>query len=317
MISRKVMIPAEVYHIVQSCTFHLGKVKDLKDPDGRGRVRLEIPSLLGEGSKNWSNWAEPIFHNISTEDNDGDMGIWSLPVVNQLVMVGFQNGDYDSPIYLPGPPWQEKLEQFSPMVPKEARKISEGDRRQGTRLRIVKSEAGHSLIMDDNGKMEKCALVDWTGAGIYMVGPGKEADEQEQKNTESKPRKNKERRETRFVPAGNAKTPGQLLSGGTHFLGNFDLGGQGMVCMAQNGQGLVALFSTNGFGQIGPSVVLDSANKRIYLTADETQVQILGDEGKIMVTRQIIQEAEKIDIEEGIQAMVAAIGSAFSGIMES
>jgi len=174
MIPRKVMIPAEVYHIVQGCTFHIGRVKDLKDPDGRGRIRVEIPSILGEGQQNWSNWAEPIFNNISTEDNEGDMGTWSLPFVNQLVMVTFQGGDYDYPIYVPGPPWQEKLEEFSPMVPKEAKKLSEQDRRKGTRLRIAKTEAGHSLIMDDNGKQEKVALIDWTGAGLYLVAPGKE-----------------------------------------------------------------------------------------------------------------------------------------------
>lgn len=315
MIPKKVMLPADIFHIVQSCTFHLGRVKDLKDPDGHGRVRLEIPALLGEGKKNWSNWAEPIFHNISSEDNDGDMGTWSLPFVNQLVMVGFQNGDTDAPIYLPGPPWQEKFEGFSPLVPKEARKLSESNRRKGTRLRITKSEAGSSLIMDDNGKEEKIALIDWTGAGFFTAAPGKIQDEQEKNDSESKPRKG-ERRETRFVPVGNTKTPGQLLDGGTHLLGNLDLGGQGLVCMAQDGQGLVAVFSTNGVGQIGPSIVLDSQKKRVYITADDVQIQVLGDKGHIAVTRQIIMEQEKIDVEPAIQSMVSAIGSLFKGLVE-
>jgi len=86
--------------------------------------------------------------------------------------------------------------------------------------------------------------------------------------------------------------------------------------MAQDGQGLVALFSTNGVGQIGPSVVLDSQKKRIYLTADDTQIQILGDKGHIAVTRQIIMEQEKIDVEPAIKSMFDAIGSLFKGLVE-
>lgn len=311
---QRIWVPEDLYHVVQACSWHMGRVKDLKDPDGRGRVRVELPSLLGEGQQHWTNWAEPIGLHISSEDNDGDVGTWWLPTHNQIVMVGFRAGDYLAPIYLPGPPWQEELEEFSPMTPLEAKTVSQQDRRKGTRLRIMKTEAGHSLVMDDNGKDEKLALVDWTGAGFYLVAPGKKADDQEKKKEESKKRKNEERREGRYVPIGNAKTPGQLLDGGTHLLGSLDLGGQGMVCMAQDGQGLVALFSTNGFGQIGPSIVLDSANKRIYVTAEDTQIQVLGDEGQIKVTRQIIQEQEKIDVEEGIMQMVSAIGQSFSGI---
>lgn len=317
MIPKKLWIPDEFTHLVQSTTFHLAEVKDLKDPDGRGRVKCELPALFGEGEKNWTNWAEPVCAHVSSVHKDGDVGTWWLPTVGQLVMVGFQSGDYDAPIYMPAMPWQEKLEEFSPMIPKEAKKLLTADRRKGTRIRIMKSEAGSSLIFDDNGKQEKVALVDWTGSGLYLVAPGKEEDEQEQDKTESKPRKNSETRETRFVPVGNAKTPGQLLDGGTHILANFDLGGQGMVCLAQDGKGVVALFCTNGVGQIGPSVVLESENKRAYVTAGDVQIQVLGDKGHIAVTRQIILEAEKVPVEDAISAMFSAIGQAFSGLVES
>ncbi len=36
-------------------------VRDNNDPERLGRIRLEIPAVLGSGRENWSEWAAPCF----------------------------------------------------------------------------------------------------------------------------------------------------------------------------------------------------------------------------------------------------------------
>lgn len=314
---KKIPIPAEAYHLLKASTFHLGRVKDLKDPDGRGRVRLEVTSLLGDGKEHWSGWVEPMAHHIGSSRREGDCGIWWQPVVDQFVLVGFLNGDYDAPFYIPGPAWQKELTQISPLIPKEVKNVILADLRQGTRVRVFKTEAGHTLLMDDNGKMEKLALVDWTGSGLYLVAPGKEEDEKEQPGSGSKFRKNQETRETRLVALGTSKKPSEILSGNTHYLSLLDLNGQGLSCIAKDDEGMVSIKAAKNNGEVGPSIVLDAKNNRIFLTAGNTQLQILGDMGKIMVTRQIIQESVKTDVETGIKQVVQTTGDAFKGLVDA
>jgi hypothetical protein len=294
--------------VVQYCTFHLAKVKCVADPEGRGRVQVEVPGLLGTGKENWTDWIEVSGNPLGGTKAEGDEGLWWPLQVGQIVMVGFLAGDPFALWCIPGPTVQEEKGRNKQWAPKEAKIAGKKKPREATRIRQLKTEAGHTLIFDDRGKKEKLALVDWTGAGLYIVGPGKKEDEEEQEDEESKPRKN-ERRGTRLVAAGTAKKPGEICRDGQAFLYQTDLGGQGVASVAGNGAGILALFSTKGFGEIASSIVLDAVNDRIYLTAGETQMQILGDAGHIAVTRQIIKEIpEKAPVEDLIKEIIAAVG---------
>ncbi len=300
----KIPIPREAHHILQGASCHVGVVKDLKDPLRKGRVRVEIRSLLEDGDyRNWSNWCEMSWLPMGGSAGNGDMGMWWCPVPKELVTVAFPGGDYyASPIVFPFSAWNASKDDKSEMIPAEAKVYSDNDVRQGTRIRLLKSEAGHTLLMDDNGKAETLALLDWTGAGHFSVAPGQTEDQQEQKNDESKYRKG-EVRGVKSVMAGTSWKPSELIAGGVAITGEVDLNGQGIYRWAQDDKGRVMILSAKENQDIGPSIILDADNNCIILTAGETQFVVNGAAGLLQGTRHIIQEKPKIDISEFFQAV--------------
>ncbi len=68
------------------------KVVDLKDPEKRGRLRVECPSVLGEAK---SNWCEPC---ISIAYDGG--GDFCLPPLNETVWIEFEEGNQNKPIWV-------------------------------------------------------------------------------------------------------------------------------------------------------------------------------------------------------------------------
>jgi hypothetical protein len=272
----------------QFCNFHPGVVKSLADPEGRGRAQIECPGLLGSGNKNWTCWVEWGGTPVGSSKDKGDEGDWWPLQVGQCVLVGFVCGEPDALWMLPGPPCADGAEQQIPAEPK-----SYNDGRKITRCRIRKSEAGHTLLMDDNGKSELFAMLNWTGSGIAFYGPGTEEDEKESPDEESKPRKGK-RRGTKNVFAGTAPKPSEIVDGGIEYGGMVDLWRQGILSIAsdENG-GCVMIAARKKDGSLGPSLVLDAVNDAYYLSTSEkgaTQIQGLGKAQAIYTTCQMIWE---------------------------
>lgn len=68
-----------------------GKVVDRDDPDGDGRVRVQIPGLIDERSA----WARP------KGGGSKHWGFVRVPPLDADVLVQFVNGDIDRPVYEP------------------------------------------------------------------------------------------------------------------------------------------------------------------------------------------------------------------------
>ena len=47
-----------VKNLKTSTTFHMGIIKNVDDPEGRNRVKVEIPGLLGEGEEKWTDYID-------------------------------------------------------------------------------------------------------------------------------------------------------------------------------------------------------------------------------------------------------------------
>lgn len=77
--------------------FWWGIVSNNADPSNRGRVRVQIPGL----NQTESTWAEACG---MPGVGGGKHGGWAIPKIGSTVVVGFIQGDVDSPFYISGPP---------------------------------------------------------------------------------------------------------------------------------------------------------------------------------------------------------------------
>jgi hypothetical protein len=66
-----------------------GICRDIHDPKMRGRIRAEIPAVLGRGLQSWSSWAEPCLQANSFQLPEEGDGVW----------VEFEGGNPSQPIW--------------------------------------------------------------------------------------------------------------------------------------------------------------------------------------------------------------------------
>lgn len=294
--------PSEFYpspHLMQQfLSLHPGVVKSVADPEGRGRVQIECAGLLGPGQKNWTCWVEQCANPVGSVLKDGDEGDWWPMQAGSACLIGFVCGSPKVMFALPGPPAADGAEQLMPAEPK-----SYNDGRKITRCRIRKSEAGHTLIMDDNGKSELLALLTWTGAGFVAHEPGKEEDEQESPDQESKPRKGP-RRGVKSVAGGDAPKPSEVIEGGVGYYGWADLMGNGMfTCATDEGRNKLVLKAHKKDGSVGCSLVFDPENETVLISGGKTQIQILGDVDRIFGTKIMILKTKFIEVADFIKGI--------------
>lgn len=115
-----------------------GFVTDNEDPETRARIKLTVPSVLGEEI---THWAEPClpFGGLS------DQGLFMVPEVGAQVWVEFEEGNVSKPIWT-GTVWQQTAD-----VPTEA-----ADR--SPHMRQLKTPSGHILSFDDTDGEEEIRL---------------------------------------------------------------------------------------------------------------------------------------------------------------
>ncbi|GAA4572686.1 VgrG-related protein [Planotetraspora kaengkrachanensis] len=105
-------------------------VSNIKDPLAMGRVCLTFPWLSGEFTSGWARVALP--------GAGRDRGLELLPEVGDEVLVGFENGDFDSPYVLGG------LHNGTDTAPRLSAEIVDGTSGQ-VAVRALVSRAGHRL----------------------------------------------------------------------------------------------------------------------------------------------------------------------------
>lgn len=289
----------------QLCTEHLGIVRCVDDPLGTGRVLVECPSVFGTDAENWVGWCDFAGMPTGSQHKKGDMGIWWPPVPGLLVNVAFESGSKKKPYCYPAGAWADG---GKPYIPEDA--AAQGNKK-ALHVRVLKSEAGHSIVMDDNGKQEAMFVCDWTGAGWFSMSPGQVEDAKSSSPCSASRMRKGKMRGGASVFNGSAPKPSEIIDGGVQVLGHLDLNGQGFFTVAKDGNGSVILFAANEAGKIGPSIILDAKDNRILLTAGSTQLVVNGKKGHVEVTRQIILESALVIVNETIKAIYDAMKDFF------
>ncbi|MBO3746870.1 VgrG-related protein [Streptosporangiaceae bacterium NEAU-GS5] len=114
-------------------------VSNIKDPLDMGRVALTFPWLSGEFTSGWAR--------VAQQGAGKDRGLVILPEVGDEVLVGFENGDFDSPYVLGG------LFNGTDTLPSASTSLVDGTSGQ-VGVRAFVSRKGHRLeLVEEQGQV--------------------------------------------------------------------------------------------------------------------------------------------------------------------
>jgi len=119
-----------------------GIVTDVDDPNNQLRIRATVPAILGEHACGWALPAAPFA-------GDGH-GMVMLPKVGSGVWIEFEAGRLDNPIWSGA--WWASGQRPDP---------------QGAAVRVIVSEHGHKVILDDEA--DEVKLVHGSGPEIKLT----------------------------------------------------------------------------------------------------------------------------------------------------
>jgi uncharacterized protein involved in type VI secretion and phage assembly len=123
-------------------------VRDVQDPDGLGRVKVELPTL-GTGAANAVAWAR-----LATMMAGRDRGTWFIPEVDDEVLVAFEAGNPSRP-YVIGALWNG---QDQPPETMDAQ----------NNIRSITSRSGHRIVLDDTSAFEKVRITTQGGHRLVL-----------------------------------------------------------------------------------------------------------------------------------------------------
>ena len=131
-------------------------VTDLADPDGQGRVRLQLPWSGDEEGRRYEVWAR-----VATLMAGANRGSWFIPDVDDEVLVCFEAGDTRRP-YVIGALWNGQD------TPPESM-----DGGGENNLKVLRSRNGVKVTLDDSSGQERMVLETPGGQRILLKdGPG-------------------------------------------------------------------------------------------------------------------------------------------------
>lgn len=130
-----------------------GVVTDSKDPEKRGRVRVEFPAF---GPKETSDWAR-----VATIGAGGERGLMVIPEVDDEVLVAFEGGDLRRPVVLAG-------------LHNEANKIPQHDVSHGVAHRRFTSRLGHVIELADGADLKDQHILIALAGGQDLIRLGKD-----------------------------------------------------------------------------------------------------------------------------------------------
>jgi phage baseplate assembly protein gpV len=125
--------------------FVIGIVKDLEDPSGQGRIRLQFPWFDPDVLSGWA----PIVRTLAGKDR----GFYYMPELEDEALVGFEHGDFRMPFVV------GFLHNGVDLPPDDDIDVS---------VRRIKTVSGHVLEFDDRPDRELVRLETQGGHHVEM-----------------------------------------------------------------------------------------------------------------------------------------------------
>jgi uncharacterized protein involved in type VI secretion and phage assembly len=136
------------------------------DPEQLGRLKLQIPSVLG--TEVVTGWAMPCV----PYGGDVDQGFLFIPEVGAGVWVEFEEGDLEFPIWV-GTFWSKPGGASELPIPNDPEGVQEGSVQDPPTRKIIKTKAGHTIQFEDADGEEMIVVVEAiNGHVITLDGNG-------------------------------------------------------------------------------------------------------------------------------------------------
>jgi uncharacterized protein involved in type VI secretion and phage assembly len=151
----------------------IGTVRDVDDPDGQGRIALELAVQPGRSRTAWA----PIASSMAGLDR----GAWLLPEVGDEALVGFVNDDPEHPCVVgflwngqDKPPSTHPRERMLRSLNGHTIRFIDEEPANGSAGALVIEDAHGNIITLSNGKItvKAVALLQLDAPTITLSGPG-------------------------------------------------------------------------------------------------------------------------------------------------
>lgn len=138
----------------------VGIVTNLTDPDNLGRIKVKFPTLaVSEAGAIESFWAR-----VAVPMAGPTRGMMFFPEINDEVLVGFEDGDPAHAVIV-GSLWNTKDKP-----PLTASVMEAGGK---IKQRIIKTKAGHEILIDDSDGAAKIQIKDRIGNSVLLDSKNK------------------------------------------------------------------------------------------------------------------------------------------------
>jgi uncharacterized protein involved in type VI secretion and phage assembly len=138
-----------------------GQVVDNADPEGRARLRVRVPSILGPDVV--TGWAMPC---VPYGGATGQ-GFFFIPEVEAGVWVEFEGGDLSHPVWV-GTFWSKPGGEPEPPKPNDA-EGAEIDPQSPPTRKIIKTLKGHTIQLEDADGDEMILVVEATNKHLLVM----------------------------------------------------------------------------------------------------------------------------------------------------
>lgn len=138
-----------------------GQVVDNADPEGRARLRVRVPSLLGPDVV--SGWAMPCV----PYGGASGQGFFFIPEVEAGVWVEFEGGDLSHPVWV-GTFWSKPGGEPEAPVPNDA-EGAEAEAQNPPTRKLIKTLKGHTIQLEDADGDEMILVVEATNKHLLVM----------------------------------------------------------------------------------------------------------------------------------------------------
>lgn len=139
-----------------------GFVVDNADPERLGRLKVKVPSMLGNDVV--TGWAAPCV----PYGGDANHGFLFIPEAKAGVWVEFEEGDPEFPIWV-GTFWSKPGGESELPKPNEADGAEQGDVQDPPTRKIIKTKKGHTLQFEDKDGEEMITIVEATNSHVITM----------------------------------------------------------------------------------------------------------------------------------------------------